>query len=73
MYISKFAVYTADVGAYVVKCICSSPTFHPHEFVQVRGELMPVTSLHVFQLPLHSIPITLNVIGMDPSNRINKM
>ena len=26
---------------------------------------MPVTSLHVFDLPLHSVPVTLYVVCMD--------
>ena len=34
---------------------------------------MPVTSLHMFDLPLHSVPVTLYVICMDASNQINKM
>lgn len=51
---------------------CTMP-LSPHEFVQISWKMICVATLHFLQLYLHRVPVTLYILGVSPSNWVNKM
>ena len=51
----------------------SSKSLEPHKFIQMPSKLRGMATIHYFQLLFSMTPIYLNMIGVWPRFRINKM
>ena len=52
---------------------CLPEPFPPHKFIQITGELVPITSFHSLQFCFDAIPITLHSLCVHACCRVYKM
>ena len=60
-----------DVGQELI--CCATIPFPVHELVKVARKLVLMAATHSFELDFDSIPVGLDILGVDPSGTIHKL
>ena len=60
-----------DVGQKLI--CCATIPFPVHEFIKIARKLVLMAATYSLELDFDSIPVGLNILGVDPSGTIDKL